>query len=355
MQAALDAVVARVLASTEFMASPKARKMAGGAKASAPTAAGSSAPAAVPLLSAGTLGEQETVWVSKLVSTALGSAVTGMGIVLEERFINIEAELVKQNQHASANLTAAMATRAELVELNRKVGALTAKLAEVQGEQQTAEAVLTGRLTEAEKALEDVATQARSQGQPPGLQAQPSPVPGIQDLPYEARTTAILGNLGWDDKGADLLAEARRILALAGVDVATYDGLSAMANRQDEGSAAALVFRSPGELQKAKLLVRAVALNGLQGKLVWLDARKTRLELKPARIIHRAAQMLADFEGALAPASQLEITKMMAAKYLCNNNGRILYTLRGKIFWAPEGVARYTAEQRDIVAGFAEE
>ena len=274
MQAALDAVVARVLASTEFMAAPKARKVSGGAKASAPAAAGSSAPAGVPMLSAGTLGEQETVWVSKLVSTALGSAVTGMGIVLEERFMGIEAELVRQNQQATTNLSAAVATRAELVELNRKVGALTARLAEVQGQQQTAEAALTGRLNQAEKVMEEVATQARSQGQPPGLQAQP--LPGLQELPYEARTTAILGNLGWDDKGADLLAEARRILALAGVDVATYDCLSAMANRQDEGSSAALVFRSPQELQKAKLQVRAVALNGLQGKLVWLDARKTR-------------------------------------------------------------------------------
>ena len=165
----------------------------------------------------------------------------------------------------------------------------------------------------------------------------------------------MLGGLGWDNKGAELLAEANRVLLLAGVLPAWYEGLCAMSNRSDEGSAAALVFHSAKDLQKTKLLVRAANATGLQGKLIWLDARKTRLEMKPARVIHRAAQMLTDFEANRVQGGELLVNKNMAAKFLFNNNGRILYTLKGKLLWAPEGLARYDAEQRNIVEGFAEE
>ena len=79
------------------------------------------------------------------------------------------------------------------------------------------------------------------------------------------------------------------------------------------------------------------------------------MEMKPARVIHRAAQMLSDFEGNRVQGGELLVNKNMAAKFLFNTNGRILYTLRGKVLWAPEGLARYDAEQRNIVEGFAEE
>ena len=350
MQAALDSMMQRVMASTESQVT-KSRKVNSGAKAAPPAAgaASSTSVPAAPSLSSGSLGEPETTWVAKLVGVALRDAVTGMGSVLETRFVGIETEIVRQNAFATATLNNTLATQNEVVELNRKLGELTAKLEEVQLQAVNAEAVFTGRLSQ----VEEVASQSRSHGLPPGLPS--APAPAFQELPYESRTTAILGGLGWDNKGSELLAEANRILLLAGVEASTYEGLSAMANRADEGSAAALIFRSPAELQKAKLLVRAANATGLQGKLVWLDARKTRLEMKPARVIHRAAQMLSDFESNRTQGEELLVNKNMAAKFLFNSRGRILYTLRGKVLWAPEGMARYDADQRNIVEGFAEE
>ena len=357
MQAALDHMMAKVMANTESQAATKARKLSGGAKA-APPAAGSTSSASnasAPMVSCGTLGEPETTWVAKLVGAALKDAVIGMGTVLEARFMGIESEITRQNAAASTNLHTTLQTQTEVAQLSQKISELTSKLEVVQSQAANAESMLTGRLAEAEKAVEEVASQvtARGSGSPPGLAA--IGATAAHELPYESRTTAMLGGLGWDNKGCELLTEANRILSLAGVLSTSYEGLSAMVNRADEGSAAALVFHSAKELQKTKLLVRAANATGLQGKLVWLDARKTRLEMKPARVIHRAAQMLSDFEGNRVQGGELLVNKNMAAKFLFNTNGRILYTLRGKVLWAPEGLARYDAEQRNIVEGFAEE
>ena len=77
------------------------------------------------------------------------------------------------------------------------------------------------------------ATEAASAAaaQSPAPRAHPERPPGFftggaaaesQDLPYEARTIAVIGNLGWDEPEEVLLSRAKQTLDLARVDGGTW-------------------------------------------------------------------------------------------------------------------------------------
>ena len=61
-------------------------------------------------------------------------------------------------------------------------------------------------------------------------------------LPYEQRTIARLGNLGWDETSETLTERARRVLAEAAVPAHHFSGLCPIVNRAGKGSLVELVF-----------------------------------------------------------------------------------------------------------------
>lgn len=198
-----------------------------------------------------------------------------------------------------------------------------------------------GRLQQAERVAQ--AAQAATQ------QEQPA---NIQDTPYENRTHAVIGGLGWDMTQAQLITGAQGVLQAAQVDPQSYFGLCALVNNQDKGSLVELHFHSARALQAAKSCVRSLAQTGSSGRKVWLDAKKTRREMKPARVTKRAFQVLQEVEQARADRVQLSIN--LAGKYVQHPQGRVGYSWRGEWCWTQWAIDRYSDQERAMMSSFAE-
>ena len=107
-------------------------------------------------------------------------------------------------------------------------------------------------------------------------------------IPCESRTHATIGGFQWNTAGTELTRLATDLLQKAGVPDKDYRHMHAA---RDLGSTVSLVFHSPAKLQEARLAIRC--LGHTHGEpVLWLDASKTRDELRPARLVHRAANAL---------------------------------------------------------------
>ena len=126
---------------------------------------------------------------------------------------------------------------------------------------------------------------AAAVGLPPGLTGPPpsyaaSSTPSrTSSTPYDQRTEAILFGLGNFTTEDALLAAAGAALRTAGIDPANFDGPTA--NRRN--TVVFLNFKLQGGLKAASSKMRCANLTGSEGKRIWLDARRTREENKPAR------------------------------------------------------------------------
>ena len=74
-------------------------------------------------------------------------------------------------------------------------------------------------------------------------------------IPFEQRTIARIGNLGWNTPDSEILERARIVLTEAGVGPSEYCGLTAP---RRSGSIAELCFNDPSKLQRAKLMVSSI-------------------------------------------------------------------------------------------------
>ena len=133
------------------------------------------------------------------------------------------------------------------------------------------------------------------------------------------RTEGVIAGLGEGLSGDDIIARATDVLQRAGVEASSHSGLSSNVR----GTTVFLCFNEPGLLRLAADKVRRLNAS-FDGKRVWLDARRTRAENKPARAIHRAAEALHDLlasvqaEGLQAPFQTADIIKNMRKLALQN-------------------------------------
>ena len=162
-------------------------------------------------------------------------------------------------------------------------------------------------------------------------------------LPYEQRTIARIGNLGWDQTSETLTERARRVLVEAAVPADHFSGLCPIVNRAGKGSLVELVFSSAVFLQHARLSVRARQLKIDGDRIVWLDARKEREELKPARIVHRICECLEDFEQACD--NPLPVQKFMNGKFVKVGGTRAGYVFKSSWHWTQWSKTRYDSDQ----------
>eukprot|EP00973_Karenia_brevis_P005532 753406-Karenia_brevis.AAC.1 len=91
----------------------------------------------------------------------------------------------------------------------------------------------------------------------------------------------------------------------------------------------------------------------MKNNVVWLDRAKTRQELRPARLIHRMGDYLADVER--EKNSSLHVEKIVNRKYIKVGGQKMCYSLRGAINWTSHAKTRYSDEEREIGAAYAEE
>ena len=122
------------------------------------------------------------------------------------------------------------------------------------------------------------------------------------DVPYENRTLAIMGNLGFDT-GADVLEQrCQALLHECGLGPEHFSGVAS--TRRESGSACEIVFASPQLLSQTRVKIKALRKTSQTRRTVWLDVKKTRSELKPGRMTHRVHEVLEIFEGERTGESQ---------------------------------------------------
>lgn len=175
--------------------------------------------------------------------------------------------------------------------------------------------------------------------------------------PYETRTDAVLMNvlpmptgIMNDDerrlRKEEVFKAAKEELMRLDVLQEWYGGsLAAMHN----GKGATLSFDSHGHLQAARAKVNAANKviatlpNGHEVKM-FLDAAKTRSELRPALLCHRAADILHDLEKEKGQ-SALIIFKDMKGKTVKVGTERFGYSLNGVWQWTAAAGRRYSADE----------
>ena len=187
-------------------------------------------------------------------------------------------------------------------------------------------------------------------GFPPAAGSSRSSGGHLDEIPPEKRPYARIGNLGWDPDSQLLLTRATDVLEQAGVEKKDYSCLAAV---RTKGSIVSLTFQDPRKLQDAKRRIRTLGIkqDGLD-KPVWLDVEKSFQELKPARVINRAHDLIEDLESRRDDPQAVE--KIMNGKQI-NLGGKIVaWSFRGALTWANIGIKRYSEEERQQVTAFAE-
>ena len=172
----------------------------------------------------------------------------------------------------------------------------------------------------------------------------------MPDVPFEQRVIARIGNLGWNTTESVILDRAREVLTAAGVDPSEYNGLSAT---RREGSLAELCFNSPQQLQRARLLVKTVNKTYVDDRHVWLDVKKSRAELRPARIVHRVTEAVEEMESS-QPSPQ-KVEKKLNGKTVVVGTEKVGHVRNGSWQWLAFARARYTPEQLEVAKSYAEE
>ena len=144
--------------------------------------------------------------------------------------------------------------------------------------------------------------------------ADEDPMPRV---PLTERCKARIGNLCWDDNAKVLIPRVHQILRLANI---AEDEVFNMQGARTDGSIVQMEFKDPERLQEAKSAIRSlehqiVMPDGkkLEGK-VWLDVVKTQQELKTARVIHRAYDMIVQCEDQKPESVRQNLEKLLDGK-----------------------------------------
>ena len=193
---------------------------------------------------------------------------------------------------------------------------------------------------------------------PPGFPPNPSdPSPtrppqtsNPSKVPFELRVVARIGNLGWDDDENLIVTRAKEALDQAGIKQEDYVGLCAT---RKKGSLAELCFSDPVLLQKAKMSFRALKHEFVSGKVVWLDVKKDREEMRPARVVHRITELIEEAES--ARDDRLPVEKVLNGKFVKLGPQRAGYVSKGNWVWTALAVSRYPQEFRDMATAYAED
>ena len=105
-----------------------------------------------------------------------------------------------------------------------------------------------------------------------------------------------MGNLGFDTDISELESRCKSLLQECGYDAQHFSGVAS--TRRESGSACEIVFATPQLLREARIKIMALRKQIVSGRTVWLDAKESRQELKPNRMMHRAHELLEQYESA---------------------------------------------------------
>jgi hypothetical protein len=168
----------------------------------------------------------------------------------------------------------------------------------------------------------------------------PKPVLSLapEAIPCSMRRDALFGNLGWDTDAATLLQRAKDVLTEIGC-LDTVDSMKATFSRSP-GSSIDILFKAPEALTRAREMLSAlkkVYRTDELDKCVVLVIRKSREELRPNRLVHRAAEFLEEAIREHKNALDTKTgTKDVRGKLVSlQDMGRVGGCIAGRWHWLP--------------------
>lgn len=141
-----------------------------------------------------------------------------------------------------------------------------------------------------------------------------------------------MGNLGWDTPEDILKQHCDEVVEMLGIRDKLEVDFQPVVGRNGTGSCAEGFVRNSDDVEPYKIRLRGLRKAFEEGRPVWIDHKKTREQLRPARTIHRGAECLEDLERSRPDAAK--VVKDLARRQLLVNGS--------KAFWLCEGFLRPT-------------
>lgn len=159
------------------------------------------------------------------------------------------------------------------------------------------------------------------------------------------RKIVLVSNMGWDSDAADLEACALQLLAEAGFHRNAIGPVAPLTTKTGKGSACEVVFRSPADLDHARVAVRAFRREFLPGRVAWLDPARTRAKTRPLQAMYRLSEVIAEYEH--DRVDKLQVHKDPQSKSISVGQSRVVFVTSASLSWTPYGAARYSDQQRE--------
>ena len=277
---------------------------------------------------------------TKWLQNMLADTCEVIGVHVEERITTLETQVAEQQRKLS-----------KIDDLELQVKDLTQKIEAMKVQVEDVDIKHTNEVNRVEARI-DSAGGSHQQAANGLVGSNNEPIVAV---PYELRTVAVIGNLGWDTPKALLLERAGAVLTQAGIDPSDHTSPSAVTGKDLKGSRVELRFHTPERLQSARLAVRALGKTFTEGErkyYVWLDAKKEKNETKPRRIVHRMAECLEDVEA--GRDDKLDVTKVLNTKFIKVGPHRVGYVFKSEWKFTRWGIDRYSDEIREMATAYAE-
>ncbi|CAK0828366.1 unnamed protein product, partial [Prorocentrum cordatum] len=276
---------------------------------------------------------------AKWLQTALGDTFAVFGEHIEERFVGIEQSVASM----SAQVQDHEGKIEEALKLKETVENL---LAELQTFKDAHHGMADGPAAPAaggahdealiRKDMEDLRKQVEQQ------------TTKMAEVPYEMRKVCICGGLGWDTPPETLQERCRQVLREAGLE----DKVETVAATRDiPGSTCEVVLRDAGTMGPARLRVKALGKTFVANKKVWFDAKRSRAENAPARMMHKAKEYLE--AAATRDRAVVTLTTETKFKQVKANEIVIGYASDAAWAWTPAATQFYAEEVLGLSADVA--
>lgn len=307
--------------------------------------------------------EPQTDWLADVVGESIQHSLSEFGFKfgskIEQRFIEAEKRINALEDAADTSAQRIVDLEAMVKQLLDKVGVLETK---------GTDAGLTDRVVEMASTLQaqrtDLENVKASQSAAASSGDSRRHSVANNEPAYENRTAAVLMNLLPPQRHNELATEedkrlrqqacyeaGKALLLELNVVPESYSELMGMRS----GKGCNLNFTSHGALQMA----RSKVMNGnksyglLDGKAikVFLDCAKTRNEMRPALLTHRAYDVIADIEK--LQAHPLIVTKDLRGKTIKVGANRVGYSLHGSFYFTHFAQQRYSESDIQMALAYS--
>ena len=295
------------------------------------------------------LSESSRANVEEMLKAGMGAVAT----VVETRITTVESSVTELAGKSNELEVKMMKMEEALARQNADIEALRASLAKHEAWCAEKFATLDKRQAEQAGILDKIVvptpTGNGSSTTPPTHLASPNvPVNANADIPYEQRTVAKIGGFAFDTPAAEMCDFAKAKLEVAGVNADNYSNLH---SPHAKGSWLLLTFSTAKALQDARMTFQARKFES-NGRKIWLDAAKTRAELRPARLIHRAFTAISDQEK--DKTDTMDVEKNLKGKQVKVGQEVAAYTLNSELKWTTFARQRYGEETCDVLRAWVE-